>query len=255
MNLQKTADDWAVEKYAVGQPVPRTEDPILVRGAGRYTDDVSLPGQAYAVIVRSRHAHGIIHEIDTAAARAMPGVLGVYTGADLEALRHAQMHRAVQEPRRLADEEAGAAGAADRQGALRRRSDRLRGGGNAAAGEGRRRSGRGRHRAAARRDSPAQDAARPGAPQLYDDAPGNVALDYHYGDAEQVEAAFAKAAHVTRLKLVNSRVVVNAMEPRAAVGAYDTASASRCMSARRACSACAATSRRCSRSSRSRCTC
>jgi aerobic carbon-monoxide dehydrogenase large subunit len=69
-----------------------------------------------------------------------------------------------------------------------------------------------------------EEAARPGAPLIHDEAPGNVALDYHYGDTEQVTAAFAKAAHVTRLKLVNSRVVVNAMEPRAAIGVYDAAS-------------------------------
>jgi carbon-monoxide dehydrogenase large subunit len=69
-----------------------------------------------------------------------------------------------------------------------------------------------------------EDAARPGAPLIHDEAPGNVALDYHYGDTEQVAAAFAKAAHVTRLELVNSRVVVNAMEPRAAIGVYDAAS-------------------------------
>jgi carbon-monoxide dehydrogenase large subunit len=69
-----------------------------------------------------------------------------------------------------------------------------------------------------------EDATRPGAPLIHAEAPGNVALDYHYGDTEQVAAAFAKAAHVTRLKLVNSRVVVNAMEPRAAIGVYDPAS-------------------------------
>ena len=65
-----------------------------------------------------------------------------------------------------------------------------------------------------------EQAAHAGAPQLYDDVPGNVALDYHFGDAEAVKAAFAKAAHVTRLKIVNNRVVVNAMEPRAAVGEF-----------------------------------
>jgi carbon-monoxide dehydrogenase large subunit len=69
-----------------------------------------------------------------------------------------------------------------------------------------------------------EEAARPGAPLIHDEAPGNVALDYHFGDSEQVAAAFAKAAHVTRLKLVNSRVVVNAMEPRAAIGIHDPAS-------------------------------
>ncbi|MET0879865.1 MAG: xanthine dehydrogenase family protein molybdopterin-binding subunit, partial [Tardiphaga sp.] len=69
-----------------------------------------------------------------------------------------------------------------------------------------------------------EEAARPGAPLIHDEAPGNVALDYHFGDSEKVAAAFAKAAHVTRLKLVNSRVVVNAMEPRAAIGIHDPAS-------------------------------
>ena len=62
-----------------------------------------------------------------------------------------------------------------------------------------------------------EEAVRAGAPQLYDDVPDNIALDYHYGDSDAVNAAFAKAAHVTKLKIVNSRVVVNAMEPRAAV--------------------------------------
>ena len=73
------------ERFAIGQPVPRTEDPVLLRGAGHYADDVSLPGQAYAVMVRSHHAHGVIRHIDTAEARAMPGVLAVYTAADLAA--------------------------------------------------------------------------------------------------------------------------------------------------------------------------
>ena len=71
-------------KFGVGQPVPRKEDPTLLRGEGRYTDDINLPGQAYAVMVRSQVAHGILKGIDTEAAKAMPGVLGVWTGADLE---------------------------------------------------------------------------------------------------------------------------------------------------------------------------
>src|SRR6266852_1593454 len=73
------------ERFAIGQPVPRSEDPVLLRGEGRYADDVSLPGQAYAVMVRSQHAHGVIRHIDAAAARAMPAVLAVYTAADLAA--------------------------------------------------------------------------------------------------------------------------------------------------------------------------
>jgi aerobic carbon-monoxide dehydrogenase large subunit len=75
-------DQLAFSKFAVGQPVPRSEDPILLRGQGQYTDDLNLPGQAYAVMVRSGYAHGVINGIDTEAARQMPGVLGIYTGPD-----------------------------------------------------------------------------------------------------------------------------------------------------------------------------
>src|SRR5438477_2498329 len=73
-----------LDRYAIGQPVPRSEDPVLVSGKGRFTDDVDLPGQAYCAIVRSHYAHGIIRGIGTAAARGMSGVLGVYTAANLE---------------------------------------------------------------------------------------------------------------------------------------------------------------------------
>src|ERR1700759_990483 len=66
----------ALQKYGVGQPVRRKEDDTLVRGKGKYTDDFALPQQAYAWIVRSSHAHGVIKGIDTSAAKAMPGVLG-----------------------------------------------------------------------------------------------------------------------------------------------------------------------------------
>src|SRR5262249_61493534 len=81
---QAAEDRLATEKFAVGQSVPRLEDPMLVRGQGRYTDDVSLPGQAHGVMVRSRNAHGIIRGIDTKAASQMPGVLAIYTSADLK---------------------------------------------------------------------------------------------------------------------------------------------------------------------------
>src|SRR5215831_18491994 len=84
MNVQDDPNSWAVQKFGVGQPVLRTEDPILVQGRGSYADDVSLPNQTYAAIVRSHHAHGVLNGINTAAALAMPGVLAVYTGADLQ---------------------------------------------------------------------------------------------------------------------------------------------------------------------------
>ena len=217
---QLTADRLAVEKFAVGQSVPRNEDPMLLRGEGHYTDDVGLPGQAYAVMVRSQNAHGVIRAIDVEAARKMPGVLGVYTGADLKGygplkcivpfnnrdgspmkkpLRTAlatDKVRYVGDPVAFVVAETVLA-AKDAAEAVSVDIEPL-----AAV-------------------TSAEDAAGAGAPVLYDDVPGNVSLDYHYGDAEAVKAAFAEAAHVTRLKLVNSRLVVNAMEPRAALAAYD----------------------------------
>src|SRR6266850_1857284 len=81
MNIR--SDSSAHAQYAIGEPVRRTEDPTLLRGEGRYTDDLNEPGQAYAHIVRSPHAHGVLRGVDAEAARKMPGVLAIYTGADL----------------------------------------------------------------------------------------------------------------------------------------------------------------------------
>src|SRR5437667_6403541 len=75
----------ALQKFGVGQPVVRKEDDTLVRGKGRYTDDVNLPGQVFGVVVRSSYAHGVIKRIETAAAKKMPGVLGVWIGEELVA--------------------------------------------------------------------------------------------------------------------------------------------------------------------------
>ncbi|HUB96307.1 MAG TPA: xanthine dehydrogenase family protein molybdopterin-binding subunit, partial [Stellaceae bacterium] len=85
MDTLKDAIDPAMVKFGVGQSVTRKEDPKLLRGEGHYTDDVNMPGQAYAVMVRSPVAHGIIRRLDLEAARKMPGVLGVWVQADLEA--------------------------------------------------------------------------------------------------------------------------------------------------------------------------
>src|SRR5260221_13696907 len=94
------ANQWSLQKFGIGQPVTRTEDPKLLRGQGNYTDDMNMPGQAYAVMVRSRHAHGIIRGIDATEARAMPGVLGVWTGADLEAAGYGTLKCNVTFPNR-----------------------------------------------------------------------------------------------------------------------------------------------------------
>ncbi len=216
------AERLAVEKFAVGQSVPRSEDPMLLRGQGLYTDDFSLPGQAYAVMVRSRNAHGIIRAIDCDVARKMPGVLGIYTAADLDG--YGPLKCVV--PFKNRD---GSPMRKPWRGALAK--DKVRYVGDPAACVV-------AETVLAAKDAAeaveieieplpavisAEEAARDGAPLLYEDVPGNIALDYHYGDAEAVKAAFATAAHVTRLKLVNSRVVVNAMEPRAALAAYDDA--------------------------------
>ena len=99
---------------------------MLLRGMGHYTDDVSLPGQAYMVMVRSSIAHGTIRAIDMDAARKMPGVLAVYSSAELERLRHAQMRRRVEQSRRHAAAQTAPRSARDRQGALCRRPGRLR---------------------------------------------------------------------------------------------------------------------------------
>ena len=92
--------DLALTKFGIGQPVTRMEDPILVRGEGLYTDDVNLPDQAYAAIVRSNIAHGVLKGIEVEAARGMPGVLGVYLAADIEAAGFGQMPAGMAVPGR-----------------------------------------------------------------------------------------------------------------------------------------------------------
>ena len=215
-------DALAVAKYGVGQPVPRTEDPVLLRGQGRYTDDVNEPGQAYACIVRSQHAHGILRAIHADAAEKMPGVLAVYTGADLKAYG---THKCVVP-------------LLNRDGTPMKKplrpslpTDKVRYVGDpvACVVAGTALQARDAAEAVELDIEPlpavavASEAARPGAPQLYDEVPGNIACDYHFGDAEKVAAAFAKAAHVTKVALRNTRVVVAALEPRAAICAYDAA--------------------------------
>jgi aerobic carbon-monoxide dehydrogenase large subunit len=222
MNLQDRPVDWAVQKFGIGQPVPRTEDPKLVRGEGSYTDDVRLLGQAYAAMVRSRHAHGVIRSIDASAARGMPGVLGVFTGQDLAAAGYGTLKCIVAFK--------------NRDGSEMRKpprpalpTDKARFVGDPIAFVVAETPAQAREAAEAvaveieplPAATRASDAAKSGAPVLYDEAPDNVALDYHYGDTEKVAEAFARAAHVVRQAFVNNRVVVNAMEPRSAVATYD----------------------------------
>src|SRR6185437_13919489 len=215
----------ALQKYGVGQPVRRKEDDTLVRGKGKYTDDFSLPGQAYAWIVRSSHAHGLIRSIDTARARAMPGVLGVWTGADLAAANYNPFTCGM--PLKSRD---GSPLLQTNRPALV--TDKVRYVGDPVAFVVAETVAQARDAAeAVELDidplpavTNAEEATKPGAPQLYDHIPNNVALDYHYGDTAKIEAAFAGAAHVTKLDIVNTRVAVVPMEPRVAIGHYDKSS-------------------------------
>jgi carbon-monoxide dehydrogenase large subunit len=224
MDDRTTETALSLTKFGIGQPVRRSEDPKLVRGEGRYTDDLSRPGQAFAVMVRSREAHGVIRSIETSSAKAMPGVLAVYTAADLSEYGPLKCNLPLK----------------SRDGSPIRYTPRP-----TLAGDKVRFVGDPVACVIAETIAQAKDAAeavtvdieplkpvlkpadavKPGAPLVYDGVPNNIALDYHFGDAAKVAEAFAKAKHVTRLETSNQRMVVNAMEPRAAIGEYDAAAA------------------------------
>jgi len=220
MDDRTTENALSLTKFGIGQPVRRSEDPALVRGEGRYTDDTRRTGQTYAVMVRSSVAHGVIRRIDTAAAKALPGVLAVYTAADLTGYGGLKCNLPLK----------------SRDGSPIRYTPRP-----ALAGDKVRFVGDPVACVIAETIAQAKDgaeavvldidplpavvsaraAAQPGAPQLYDEVPGNIALDYHFGDKDKVAEVFAQAAHVVRLPLVNQRLVVNSIEPRSAIGEFD----------------------------------
>ncbi|MET3910913.1 carbon-monoxide dehydrogenase large subunit [Bradyrhizobium sp. S3.3.6] len=212
----------ALQKYGVGQPVRRKEDDTLVRGKGRYTDDFNLPGQVHCVVVRSTHAHGILRRINTDAARAMPGVLGVWTGKDLDAAGYGPFTCGLP----LKSRDGSPLLQTNRQPLA---TDKVRFVGDPVAFVVADTLAQARDAAEAVEldiePLPAvtdpEEATKPGAPQLYDHIPNNVALDYHYGDTEKVNAAFASAAHVTKVDIENTRVAVVSMEPRVGLASYD----------------------------------
>ena len=219
MNVTLQAD-----RFAIGQPVSRKEDPTLLRGAGSYTDDVVLPGQAYAVMVRSPYAHGVLRGLDIEAARAMPGVLGIYQAADLRAAGIGDMPAAAA---RNAD---GTAAARPSQSPLAQGKVRYVGDPIAVVVAESPMQARDAAEAAMPDIEPLPAvtdgvaALAPGAPLVWDEVAGNLVLSFAHGDAASVARAFAGAAHVTKLALTNNRIVVNPMEPRAAIGEYDAAS-------------------------------
>jgi carbon-monoxide dehydrogenase large subunit len=223
MDGDANLDRLAMTKFGIGQPVPRNEDPVLLRGQGSYTDDLNLPGQAYAVIVRSRYAHGVINAIDIEEACAMPRVLGVYTGPDLTAagIKNMPLGQAVPTPD---------GSPMHRPACPVLTSDKVRYVGDPVAIVVAETGAQAKDAAEAvlveidplPAVTRASAAAAPEAPQLHDAVPGNVAAEFHYGDADKVAAAFAAAAHVTRLDIPSNRIVVCPMEPRSALAEYDS---------------------------------
>jgi carbon-monoxide dehydrogenase large subunit len=220
MDDRTTDASLSLTKFGVGQPVRRTEDPTLVRGEGRYTDDINVPGQLYAVMVRSSVAHGVIKSVDTAAAKAMPGVRAVLTGADLAGYGGLKCNLPLKSrdgsPIRYKPRPALPA-------------DKVRFVGDPVACVVAETIAQAKDAAetVALDIEPlaavmsAREAAQPGAPLLYDEVPDNVALDFHHGDSAKVAEAFAKAAHVVKLPLINQRLVVASIEPRSAIGEFD----------------------------------
>jgi carbon-monoxide dehydrogenase large subunit len=216
------SDPVTVQKFAVGQSVSRVEDPRLVQGLGRYSDDVNLPRQAYAVVLRSPHAHARIARIDAAAALTAPGVLAVLTGADLATDGVGNLPTDTSRKRRD-----GAPAFTPPRPALAR--DRARHVGDPVALV----VATSPEAAADAADLVAVDytplpavvgadrATRHGAPAVWDEAPDNVAFVWEAGSRDTVARAFAQAAHVIHLDFVVTRVAAAPLEPRAAVGDFD----------------------------------
>ncbi len=206
----------------IGAATRRKEDYRFLTGSGHYTDDINLPGQAYAYFVRSPHAHARVNSIDITSARAAPGVIAVLTGNDMagdnvgslicgwtvtdrngephkgpphfplvrDKVRYVGDHVAVVIAENLAEAKNAAEKVAVDYDVL----------------------------AANVEAAKATDSA---SPQLHEEAPGNLCYDWVIGDEAGVDEAFAKAHHVTRLDLINNRLIPNAIEPRAAIAAYD----------------------------------
>ena len=212
-------------RFGLSQPVPRTEDPRLLTGHGRYAGDVSLPGQVYALFLRSPHARAEIAAIDIEKAVAAPGVLAVHTGADVEAAGLGDLPCAVP----VRDRNGQKLPSPGRPLLVR---DRVRFVGDNIAMVVAETLSQARDAlelisvdyAPLPAVATIEDAGAEGAPQVWGDGSGNAAFYWQSGDEAVVEDAFGHAEHVVRMELVNNRLVPSAMEPRAVVGDYHPAS-------------------------------
>ena len=211
-------------KFGLAQSVPRVEDPRLLKGGGRYTDDIVLPGMLHGIVLRSPHASAKLGAIDTAAAAAVAGVKAIYTAADMKADGIGPMPCAAPVQNRDGSNMVDPPHFALADGMVRHVGDAVA-------------------FVVAETAKAARDAAElvvvdyspepavtdvaaatsQAAPLVWPDAKYNVAFDWGIGDKAATDALFAQAAHVTRLTVVNNRVVVASMEGRAAIADYDTA--------------------------------
>jgi carbon-monoxide dehydrogenase large subunit len=206
----------------IGAAVRRKEDRRFITGTGHYTDDINRPGQAYAYFLRSPHAHATIKSIDTKTASKMPGVLAVLTGCELAADKIGNLicgwmiHSKDGSPMKMAAHPALANGKACHVGdpiavVVAESLAQARDAAEKIVVD------------YAALPAVADPAAtqKAGAPSIHDIAPNNTIYQWHLGDAKAVDAAFRSAKHVTKLDIINNRLVPNAIEPRAAIGDYD----------------------------------
>jgi aerobic carbon-monoxide dehydrogenase large subunit len=212
-------------RFGIGQSVQRKEDPRFLTGRGRYVGDIDLPRQLHAVFVFSPHAHAVITAIDTAAAVAAPGVAAVLTGRDWLADGLGTI-----DPETMPEDMGGPKGYRTQR--LPLAAERVRYVGERVAvviadSEARARD------AAELVDvsydvlpavARARDAAAPGAPLIYDGAPGNISFTLRLGNRDGIDAVFAAADHVSRIELYNNRLNAVTMEPRGAIAEYDEGS-------------------------------
>lgn len=211
-------------KFAIGQGVHRVEDNRLLTGAGVYTDDIRIEGAARAAILRSPVAHATIRSVDVEAARAAPGVIAVYTGADVAADGLGDLPCVPP-----ADNKDGSPRADTPRPILAHTKVRHVGDPVALVIAGTAVQARDAaelievdyEELAATVDT--EGAAADGAPQLYDHIPNNIAFDWEKGDKAAVDAAFAKAHKAVKVRVVNNRIVVNSMEVRPVIAEYDPA--------------------------------
>jgi aerobic carbon-monoxide dehydrogenase large subunit len=209
-----------LNKFGIGQPVPRVEDPRFITGRGRFVDDIELPHQAHGVVVMSPHAHARIKSIDTAKAKASEGVLAVLTGADVKADKLGGLAPPMPE---------------DMGGPKGFRSlldilaiEKVRSVGERVAFVVAETQLQAKNAAELieidYEPLPAvigvEDAVKEGAPAIWDQAPNNLAFTLMMGNKDATDAALAGAKHVVTLKLNNSRITANSIEPRAAIGQY-----------------------------------